>query len=39
MTLEDHIGDIIRKARTAAKVSIESAATAAALTAGELRTL
>ena len=39
MTLEDHIGDIIRKARTAAKISVESAATAAALTPGEFSTL
>ncbi|MEK7676814.1 MAG: MBL fold metallo-hydrolase [Verrucomicrobiota bacterium] len=36
MTLEDHVGDIIRKARQAAGVSTESAALAAGLGAGEL---
>ena len=39
MMLEDHIGDILRKARTAANISIESAASAAALTTGDLITL
>ncbi|MBI4326173.1 MAG: MBL fold metallo-hydrolase [Chloroflexi bacterium] len=36
MTLEDHVGDIIRKARQAAGVSTEAAALAAGLDAGEL---
>ncbi len=36
MTLEDHVGDIIRKARTAAGVSKEAAAAAAGLSAAQL---
>jgi hydroxyacylglutathione hydrolase len=36
MSLEDHLGDIIRKARTAAGVSQEAAAAAAALSTSEL---
>lgn len=39
MNLEDHVGDIIRKARSMAKVTIEAAAAEAGLTARELRTL
>jgi len=39
MTLEDHLGDIIRKARKAANVSLHAAANAAGLTAGELSAL
>jgi len=39
MTLEDHLGDIIRKAREAAGVSIEAAAQAAGLTVEDLRHL
>ncbi len=39
MSLEDHLGDIIRKARTAAGVSKEVAAAAAGLSAGELEQL
>ena len=39
MTLEDHVGDIIRKARTAANVSAEAAAQAAGISAGALKTL
>jgi hydroxyacylglutathione hydrolase len=39
MTLEDHLGDIIRKARTAANVSPEAAAQAAGLTTGALKEL
>ena len=37
MTLEDHLGDIIRKARTAANVSVEGAAQAAGITVGALK--
>jgi hydroxyacylglutathione hydrolase len=36
MTLEDHIGDIIRKARNAANVSAEAAASAAGVNVSEL---
>jgi glyoxylase-like metal-dependent hydrolase (beta-lactamase superfamily II) len=36
MALEDHVGDIIRKARQAANVSVEAAARAASLTVDEL---
>jgi hydroxyacylglutathione hydrolase len=36
MNLEDHIGDIIRKARTAANVSAEAAASAAGIGAADL---
>jgi glyoxylase-like metal-dependent hydrolase (beta-lactamase superfamily II) len=36
MDLEDHVGDIIRKARAMSTVSVEAAATAAGLTAAEL---
>lgn len=36
MTLEDHLGDIIRKAREAAKVAPKDAAAAAGITAEEL---
>jgi glyoxylase-like metal-dependent hydrolase (beta-lactamase superfamily II) len=36
MNLEDHVGDIIRKARTMSRVSTEAAAKAAALTESEL---
>jgi hydroxyacylglutathione hydrolase len=36
MNLEDHIGDIIRKARAMANVPVETAARAAGLTAAEL---
>ena len=39
MTLEDHLGDIIRKARTAANVSVESAAQAAGISAAALKDL
>ncbi len=39
MSLEDHLGDIIRKARTAAGVSPEAAATAAGLSTAELAEL
>jgi hydroxyacylglutathione hydrolase len=39
MNLEDHLGDIIRKARNAAGVSAEAAARAAALSVDELETL
>ena len=39
MTLEDHVGDIIRKARTAANVSAEAAAQAAGISTGELKSL
>lgn len=39
MTLEDHVGDIIRKARTAANVSAESAAQAAGIAPAALKTL
>ncbi len=39
MTLEDHLGDIIRKAREAAHVSLEAAAQAAGLTVEEQRQL
>jgi hydroxyacylglutathione hydrolase len=39
MTLEDHVGDIIRKARTAANVSAESAAQAAGIAPSALKTL
>jgi hydroxyacylglutathione hydrolase len=39
MNLEDHLGDIIRKGRAAAKVSAEAAAGAAGLTATELAAL
>ena len=35
MTLEDHVGDVVRKARHAANVSAEAAARAAGLTAAE----
>lgn len=39
MTLEDHLGDIIRKARTAANVSPEAAAQAAGIPAPSLKEL
>jgi hydroxyacylglutathione hydrolase len=39
MNLEDHIGDIIRKGRTAANISPEAAAKAAGLTDAEFKTL
>lgn len=39
MTLEDHIGDIVRKARTAANVAAEEAARAAGIDAGKLAQL
>jgi glyoxylase-like metal-dependent hydrolase (beta-lactamase superfamily II)/DNA-binding XRE family transcriptional regulator len=39
MTLEDHLGDIIRKARKAAGVSRDTAAQAAGLSPGELENL
>ncbi len=39
MNLEDHLGDIIRKGRTAAKVTVETAAKAAGLTEVELSAL
>ena len=39
MNLEDHLGDIICKARTAANVSAEDAAAAAGLTVNELSAL
>lgn len=39
MNLEDHLGDIIRKARTMSNVSAESAATAAGLSQAELAAL
>lgn len=39
MTLEDHLGDIIRKARRAAKASPEAAAQAAGLPVGQLEIL
>jgi glyoxylase-like metal-dependent hydrolase (beta-lactamase superfamily II) len=39
MTLEDHLGDIIRKARQAAGVSMEAAAQAAGLSSGDLAEL
>jgi glyoxylase-like metal-dependent hydrolase (beta-lactamase superfamily II) len=39
MTLEDHLGDIIRKARTAANVSLEAAAQAAGLSPAALDAL
>src|SRR3954469_25218862 len=39
MTLEDHLGDIIRKARQAANVSKEAAASAAGLTPAQLEEL
>jgi glyoxylase-like metal-dependent hydrolase (beta-lactamase superfamily II) len=39
MTLEDHVGDIIRKARTAAEVSVENAATAAGISPAALKQL
>lgn len=39
MTLEDHLGDIIRKARTAANVSAETAAQAAGLSPATLKDL
>jgi hydroxyacylglutathione hydrolase len=39
MTLEDHLGDVIRKARKAAQVSADAAADAAGLTAAELGAL
>ena len=39
MNLEDHLGDIIRKARTASHVAVEAAATAAGLTPAELNDL
>lgn len=39
MTLEDHIGDIIRKARQTARVPLETAAQAAALKPSELNAL
>jgi hydroxyacylglutathione hydrolase len=37
--LEDHLGDILRKARTAANVGVESAASAAGLSLDELHAL
>src|SRR5512138_1065586 len=39
MNLEDHLGDIIRKARNAANVSAEQAAKAAGISADELSAL
>jgi hydroxyacylglutathione hydrolase len=39
MRLEDHVGDIVRKARAAANVTLEAAAHAAGLSAIELNTL
>jgi len=39
MNLEDHVGDIIRKARAMSKVSTDQAARAAGLTEAELATL
>lgn len=39
MTLEDHLGDIVRKARIAAGISPEAAANAAGIDAGALATL
>jgi glyoxylase-like metal-dependent hydrolase (beta-lactamase superfamily II) len=39
MTLEDSVGDIIRKARISANVSTEAAATAAGISVAELSTL
>jgi hydroxyacylglutathione hydrolase len=39
MTLEDHVGDIIRKARQAANVSAAAAANAAGISTGELAEL
>ncbi len=39
MNLEDHIGDIVRKARAMTGVSVETAARAAGLSARELETL
>src|SRR5262245_1791811 len=39
MRLEDHVGDIVRKARAAANVTLEAAAHAAGLSAVELNTL
>ena len=39
MNLEDHLGDVIRKGRTAANVSAETAARAAGLTEAELNAL
>lgn len=39
MTLEDHLGDIIRKARTAKEVSVEAAAQAAGISAAALKEL
>lgn len=39
MTLEDHLGDIIRKARGMSGVSLKTAASAASLTEAELATL
>jgi glyoxylase-like metal-dependent hydrolase (beta-lactamase superfamily II) len=39
MTLEDHVGDIIRKARTAANVSAEAAAHAAGVSPADLKNL
>lgn len=39
MTLEDHVGDVIRKARNMASVSLEAAARAAGLAPEELDTL
>ncbi|MSU22055.1 MAG: hypothetical protein EXS30_11755, partial [Pedosphaera sp.] len=39
MTLEDHLGDIIRKARQAANVSSDAAAKAAALSGSDYSAL
>ena len=39
MSLEDHLGDIIRKAREGAKISIVSAAHATGLSEGDYRVL
>jgi hydroxyacylglutathione hydrolase len=39
MTLEDHLGDIIRKARAMSNISVETAAKAAGLTEAELGAL
>jgi len=39
MNLEDHLGDIIRKARSMSSVSLEAAASAAGVTADQLETL
>jgi glyoxylase-like metal-dependent hydrolase (beta-lactamase superfamily II) len=39
MTLEDHLGDIVRKARTAKEVSVEAAAQAAGISAAALKEL